>query len=341
MNNRIIRITVLILLLGSFVTGMTGCRPKQEPYIVSMNDKSLYLSDFLYDIYLVEQDAGRMAQYDKDISEDSYWDIEYQGTTLRQIAKNSILAGVVMDYILADQATKTGITLTDRELADNEAAIEAILAGSSGERLVHAGLTREVLTAAYNRKALADKYHKELEKDFKINESGIRDSITMDQYKEYKTECLFIPTVKTINKELVPLGKEASAAAYTTISEARKQLTSGSGFDELLKQYPDLAYYTRDFIYGDSFYEEEYQEVAAKLQNSSYSSPVKTKYGYYIIHMLDNNSDARYEQAVNDAVEAEKEKQFRKLYDKMKSQYEITIDFNYWDTIMIGSVTLP
>ncbi len=37
-----------------------------------------------------------------------------------------------------------------------------------------------------------------------------------------------------------------------------------------------------------------------------------------------------------DAIETEKEILFKEVYDQMKNQYDITIDFNYWGSIVIG-----
>ncbi len=41
-------------------------------------------------------------------------------------------------------------------------------------------------------------------------------------------------------------------------------------------------------------------------------------------------------QALMDAIETEKEILFKEVYDQMKNQYDITIDFNYWGSIVIG-----
>lgn len=331
---------ILLFLLTAFVLTFASCRSMKEPFVVTIDDKNLYLNDFLYDIYLVELDGIRIEPGDPDDSGNSYWDYSYQGTTMRQIAKNSVLAEVVMDYILSDQAGKNGWSLTDRELTEDESFVDNILHASSPGTPDPVKLTREVLITAYHRKALADKYHKDLTNKFPIDEVKIRDSIDIEDYREYKTECLFIPTVKTEDKKLVPLSKEEAAQAYAMITEAQESLSEGAGFDTLVNRFPDFAYYTRDFIYEESSCEAEYQSAAIKLQNSSYSNPVKTKYGYYIIHMLDNFSTTRYEQAVEEAIEEEKDKQFKKMYDRIKSDYDITINFDYWDTITIGSITL-
>jgi foldase protein PrsA len=225
---------VLLLLLTFFTVMLTGCSSQKESYIVSINDKKLYLEDFLYDIYLVEQDGNQLEQYYQKNLGCSYWDYDYHGTSMRQIAKNSILAGVVMNYILADQADKNGSTFTAPELSDQESAIDAMIQTSSQEKLNNIGLTREVLSTSYLRNSLAEKYRNELEKDFKIDEAKIRDSIDSEGY----------------------------------------------------------------------------------------------------------NSE-EYEKAVKDAIETKKENLFKTLYDNMKSQYDITINFDYWDTVTIGSITVP
>jgi hypothetical protein len=47
----------------------------------------------------------------------------------------------------------------------------------------------------------------------------------------------------------------------------------------------------------------------------------------------------RYEQAVEDAISNVEAAQFATVYNKIKDQYDITINFKYWDTVTIGSIT--
>jgi foldase protein PrsA len=320
-----------------------GCNSSKNTPIVTINDTKLYMEDFLYDIYIVETEGNQLEDYYQNSLGYGYWDIECEGITMREAAKSSIITRVVMNEILADQAKQNEFTLTQKEIMENEEEFDRIIRTSphSEMELNNIGLTRKVLYASLDKFALGHKYYKELSKSFKIDEKAIRNSLKQVDYREYKTECLFIPTATSKKPTPTPLNEDEVAIALDTITKALVKLQTGSEFISLLNEYDSLAYYTRDFIYGNSIYEMEYQAAAILLENGEYSQVITTNYGYYIIHMLDNLSSKQYERAVEEALELEEEKQFALIYNEIKKQYNISIDFEYWDTITIGSITEP
>ena len=331
-------ITLLTIALTVSTIGCSGA--KKEP-IVTIDDKSIYLEDFLYDIYLIEKDGNQLESYYQTHFGCSYWDYTYQGMTVRESAKNSILASVVMYELLSDQAEKHGLELTEEELNKVSATVNSISTYSAKEGLDQAQLTKDVLDKSCKIHELGDKYRNYLSKDIFIDEKAIRNSIDSAAYREYVTECLFIPTVLYEDGTVSPLSEGEKTSAYQLIQKIHNELLAGSGFDKLLNQYSSVQYDNRSFVYGDANIETEYQEAAKVLGKDDYSSVVATNNGYYIIHMIDNNSTGRFEQAVEDAIDAEEDKQFTALYNKIKESYDITINFDYWDTITIGSITTP
>lgn len=102
-----------------------------------------------------------------------------------------------------------------------------------------------------------------------------------------------------------------------------------------------MNYLKRDFTFSNDLYEKEYIDCATSLKNNEYSAVISTAYGYCIIHMLDNNSTDKYEKVIEDKIAAKEEDKFISIYNKLKDQYAITINFDYWDTISIGSITTP
>lgn len=331
----------LMLVVATASILLTGCSSDKNVPIVTINDTKLYMKDFLYDIYLIEKDGSQLEDYYRKNLDCSYWDFEYEGTSMREAAKNSIMASVVMYEILADQAGQKGISLSKNEIDVNEDAIREVISSSTEEVLNKVGLTYDVIKEAYNKKALGDKYRYELAKNFYIDENAIRLSLNRKDYREYKTECLYIPKVTIKDNTVTPLSEEEIAKANETITEALDQLESGQGMADVLNSYPELEYNNRDFVKGDKDPEEDYQSAAIVLQNEEFSDVVTTKYGFYIIHMLDNNSSDRYEQAVEDEIKAKEDEQFTKAYNEIKKQYRITINFDYWDKVTIGQITVP
>lgn len=338
MKNRKYSITASFLLLAA-ACFMNGCRISKDDPIVTINDKKLYMADFLYQIYTIEEEGNRLEEYYQNNLGYSYWDYEFEGKTMREMAKNSVITQVVMDEILADQAQQKEISLSDKEAEQMDDDIAQLYADISEEKFDSIGLTRKVLTEALGKVSLSDKYHSQIIENLKIDTEAIRDSIDKEQYREYKTECLYSATVSTEEDMITPLSMDEKETAYSDITKALQWINDGMGFDEILNKDDRLTYSSRKFVFGDSLYEDTYQKEAIILNNGEYSNIVATDYGYYIIHMLDCYSMDQYEQAVEDAITAEEEKQFAEIYNEIKKQYNITINFEDWDPITIGSIT--
>jgi hypothetical protein len=214
---------------------MAGCSLTKKTPIVTIGETHLYKHDFLYEIYLVETEGNQLENYYQKHLGCGYWDYKYDGSTMRELAKSSVLASVVMHQILYDQAVKKGMKLTSSEIAANKTAASDIQKDSSKEKLDRVGLTRTLIINSLNKITLADKYKARLCKNIKINEASIR----------------------------------------------------------------------------------------SKINRSDYSS------------------DNQYEKAVCDAITTEKDRLFEPIYKRIKSNYDISINFDYWDTITIGSITEP
>ncbi len=327
----------LILLLFAAMLFLNGCKKDDKDVIVTINDTKLTIEDFLYDIYLIETEGNALEEYYQTNLGSSYWDFERDGITVREAAKDAIFSRVIMYEILMDQAKKAGIVLTEEEIAANKAAVDSLISSAADTSLVDSGLNRELLIDSYNRLSLGDKYYLTISGGFSVDKEAIQSSISREEYREYKTECLYVPSVRSENQELIVLSDDELDKMLKSIAEAYEKITAGADITKVLAEDVNLTLYTRDFIIGDSIPEQEYKNAAIALENGEYSEIVSTNYGYYIIHMLDNNSDSRYEKAIKDAVTAEEQAQFKTIYEELKAQYKIEIDSEKYDSITIGS----
>jgi parvulin-like peptidyl-prolyl isomerase len=174
--------------------------------------------------------------------------------------------------------------------------------------------------------------------DYEVNEESIRSTINPDEYREFKTECLYVPTAKVSSQKITPFGEEEIEKAYDKIKDITYLIQGGVDFDKVLGQVDGIIHYERSFIISDNTAEKEYKEAAKELDNGEYSDAISTPFGYYIIHMLDNNSSKRYEQAVQSTIIEEKAAQFMIYYDDLMQEYDININSKYWDSIKLGSI---
>lgn len=316
-------LTVTVILL-------TGCNNIKESPIVTIGGKALYRKDFIYDIYLIEKEGNTQGEYYINNYGCNYWDYSYGGTTLREVAKNSLMASVVMHEILSQQAQITGLALTDQETLNCKNTVNALLESDAKEELLQDGLSKQVITDIFLKTALSDKYSEKLMTDFPIDEEKIKSDLSQEDFREYKTDCLYITSSGNADREIT----------FEKALKLKEMAETGTTFQSLVKEDNELKYYSRDFIYGNSSFDESYQNAAVILKNGECSEVISTRFGYYIIHMLDNNSSDRYEEAVKEAITKEKNRMFEEAYNKIKDKYEININFKYWDTIKIGNITI-
>jgi foldase protein PrsA len=223
-------ITYLLLPVLIITFLCTGCSKGKAAYIVSINNEKLSMDDFLYDIYLVEKEGNQLEDYYQEKFGSSYWDFDYNGTTAREAAKSSVLTSVVMYDILSDRAEKNGIRLTREELSADEKTVNDILETYSKEAADRIGFTYDALKKAVDKRTLGDKYRTQLSKNFRIDEASVREGLNPGDYREYKTQCLYIPTFSIKDKEIIQFSEEEKAAALATITEALGELTKDTDF---------------------------------------------------------------------------------------------------------------
>lgn len=332
------KITLISILCFLATSILIGCSRLKEESIVTVGNNELTLEDFIYDIYLIETEGNSLNEYYYTNMGINYWDFERNGITMREAAKDTILTRVIMYELLNDQAKKAEIHLSEQELKTNEEAVDSFIQNTE-EDLTRAGLNREILLQAYNKLTLGDKYYLELSKDFDLDENAIRESLSKEDYREYKTECLYVPTVSTENQQITSLTKEEVTIAYSLLEDALDKIKAGAEFSQIIKENDQITLYRRNFILKDDVPELNYREAAILLDNDEYSDIVATDFGYYIIHMLDHNSNDRYEKAIDEAIKAEQRVQFEAVYNSIKEQYPIKINTEYWNTIRIGFAT--
>ena len=333
-----LKVVILTFTLIIAVSVLSGCKNNKKEVLVTINDKKLTIEDFLYDIYLIESEGNAMEQYYRENLGSGYWDFERDGIAVRDAAKDAVFSRVIMYEILTDQAKKAGITLTESEIAANEAAVDSFISTTTETSLVDSGLTRDLMIEGYNRISLGDIYYLSISSGFTVDEEAIRKSISAEENREYKTECLYAPSVRSENQQLIELSESELFKMQVSIQKAADQLVSGTDMQNIAAEDTNLTHYNRNFIAGDRIPEQEYREAAMALENGAYSIIITTSYGYYIIHMLDNHSEDRYEQAIKNAIAAEEKAQFETVYEELKKQYKITFNQEAYDAITLGSV---
>lgn len=325
----------LAYLILSLSLILTSC--SKTDAIITINNTKLTIEDFLYDIYLVKLERDKWNESYKEVLGIDYWDYEFDGVNMEMLAKDTIMTRVILYDVLSNQAKEEGISLSNEEVDVIESDVDKLIQSITEARLNDSGLNREILINTLTKLTLGDKYYQAVISDFEVDEAAIGNSLDPSEFREYKTECLYVPTTSISNQELINLCEDELSEAYNKIINIRNLTLKDLTFEEILNEIDGVTYYERDFIYSDNTAEDEYKDVAMSLENGEYSDIVTSKFGHYIIHMLDNNSSGRFIKAIDNAILDEKKEEFYIYYDELLKDYEILIDKELWETIDIRS----
>lgn len=341
---------LLISTLAVGMTFMTGCSQKEDStksVVVTVNDKDIYLSEMMYYIMAVESSGAQYEAAYQQYTGTSYWDQkdpnDPNGKTIREQAKDYVMDTAELYAILYDKAVKDGFTLTDEEKTQAETNADQILTSMSKDQLKLTGFTKELLSQVQQKLTLAGKYHTDLIDKFDIDDEGIKGTIKRDDYKQYKTEFLFVPTTKLDESyNSVELTDDEKTAAKATITAALDKVKAGEEFAAIKGADDKLTTSTLDFVLNDGTAEKAYQDAAFTLENDVFTKDiVETDTGFYIIKMVDNNASDAYDNAVTEAISKAEQDAFNAEYVNIKKEYTITVNSKVWDPIVIGKTTIP
>ena len=120
---------------------------------------------------------------------------------MKQLAKDTIMTRVILYDILSSQA-KEGFTYDD-ELATTDEMWTNISSHVEDE-FKRTGMSKDILTKVYNKLALGDKYYLSVINNFEVDEEAIRSTVNHDEYREYITECIYIPTAEVRDGKITP-----------------------------------------------------------------------------------------------------------------------------------------
>lgn len=314
--------------------------------VLSVNQNNIFMDKMLYYITYYESLGAYQAEYNEyyyGITD--YWDsTDENGITMRESLKNSTMDTAIRFEILADQAMKVGISLSEDETKENQSNAENFLSQLTQEQKEKSGITTSGIKKALDTISLGMKYSEKIKENLVIDEATITNSINKEEYQECETEYLYLPTV-TYDADLKPIepSEEEKLQQLEFMEQALKKANSGMEFSKIKTEMADvvsLTNTTRDFIQGSEAIESAYQEASMALKNGEISDIIKGEYGYYIIKMINNSSTKSYDAAIEEALLKATNEAYLKAYEELKKEYTITTNTEYWDSLRMGEITL-
>lgn len=132
-----------------------------------------------------------------------------------------------------------------------------------------------------------DTYREQLKKPY-LTENQVTEKLIAEAYQRYKEEVNASHILIQVDAQAAP---EDTLKAYNKISEIREQALNGADFGKLARQYSDdpsakmnngnLGYFTSfQMVYP-------FESAAYNTEEGKVSKPVRTKFGYHIVKVLD------------------------------------------------------
>ena len=185
---------------------------------------------------------------------------------------------------------------------------------------------------------LGEKYYNMMTENLGITEESVRELINPEDYKEYETEYLYLPTTYYDEEfNVCNESEDVIAARMAQLQDYYEQVTAGATFEELAEAEETLVYKTRTFLEEGDGAEAGYKEAAVKLKVGEVCAPIQTEYGLYIIRMLDDNCTKTYEATVQAEYELKKSEAFQAAYEVLLEEYEVQVNEEAWGDILLGA----
>lgn len=332
---------IIVAVVVVLVSGMIAWENLHPKLILTVNGEKTYLEDMNYQIMQVEDMYNSIdSLYQQMGYQESYWDMEEDGVTTQQTARKEILDNEIEQQILYAEAVKNGYEATEEEKEKAASNAKELFSAMSDGQKKKTGFTEENLTEIMTKEAVALRYRKDLIDGFDINDDEIRAGVNKEEYREYKTQTFFVSNTDEEGNELKGAKLEEQKQALIKEAEAAKNTADWSKVLDSEDENQVVSYEAIDFIKGEEDYDAAVMKKAMTMANGEISEVVEGEDGFYIIKMVDNNSQARYEEAVEDAITEVENQKFDEKYLSIYEQYEVKINDKEWNKVELGNVTM-
>ncbi len=319
------------------MTLLAGCgSSSKKDVVVTIDDEDIYLNEAMYYIYMVEANFGMMIGLD-------YWDtLVDDERTFADTTKEYVMDSLVDMHILALEGEKAGLEISPEYDTQLKASAVEFYNSMSDEIVDITGLNEQSIYEIVAKNYIGSMQQNFMINDLDIDSEAIAAEYDREELRQYNTEFLQIPFV-SIDEEgnQVELTDEEKATAKETLEKVLTEIESGKTFDEIIEEYEDITKRTSNFAIGTNAVNIKYEEAAIKLENDEITKEViETDNSYYIIKMIDNNSDEYYNSIISDAISQKQQELFQEQLDEIKENYTITTNEAVWDTVKLGRTTI-
>lgn len=305
LDKKKITLLTLVLAVAMLVTACSGS--KDEKAIATVNGENVSYNEFEteYNAYkkIYEAQFGAEALLEKGP----------EGTTLAEALRNDILDKVILEEIIAQDAKKENVEVTDKELKEEyDKALESV----GGKEQYSAFLVQNNMTDDYFKNNLKKEMLLLKYKENFIEKNELPEEELQAYYDENKDSLLVVKAshilVSTEDEAKVVLDKLNSGEDFAEVAKT-DSLDTASG-----AKGGDLGYFGRGEMIA------EFDEAVFSMEAGETSELVKSDVGYHIIKLEDKKES--FDDLKDDINYILNEELFVAHLEEVKAAAEIVID---------------
>lgn len=327
------------------VCALVGYDQLKPELILTVNDEKIYLNDAMYYIYEAESTASMYDSIYQQIYGTSYWDyVDDDGNTGNDLAKTDVMNSLTEDTIVYLMATDAGYTISDEDKKSGEEQYTELAANLSAKQKLETGMSKKELTNVLTKKAMIERYKDDVIASCNLDYDSIEGEISKEDYREYDIQYYYVSTVTTDEDgNQVSVSDEEKAAALEKIQSIAETAKTAEDFTTVVDTETDQSVTFKEdgsFTEANGLFGDKMDKKVKAMENDEVSDVLEGEDGYYVVKMIDNNSTASYDQAVESAVSSAETEAFQEKYDEQVDNYTTTVNDKVWDTIVLGNYTI-
>lgn len=253
------------------------------------------------------------------------WQTSYEGRTLGENLKETVLARIARIKAMNLLAEKYGISLSDEESAKAAKAAGQYYESLSDRERQLLAVDEKLLCAMYKEYALAGKVYEYLIAD-------INPEISDDEARTITVQHILIKTYSMNEEgERVPYPDQARATAYKKACEVLQRARDGEDFMSLVTEYSEDG--NSSYSFGKGTMDTAFEEAAFNLGTDEISDIVETEHGYHIIKCISTFDRDETDRNKVKIVEQRRKEVFNEEYSGFVEGLARSLNEELWDTV--------
>ncbi len=329
MKRQVIKGVTLLLTAVMAVTALAGCAKKNiDPadyaatVAATYGDENIYLDEAMF--------SARSSQYSNEIyfpyfmanmTAKEAWESEIEaGVTMQDYVKESVMAQLLQTRVLMEHASEYNVSLTEEDHAKIEKAVKSFMEDAD-EKLIEAShVTEELLTAIYEKNALANKVW-----------AAVADGCDKEVSEEKSRQVL-------VEFILVSESSETYTEPEATANEIADRVKNGEDMTEIASEMDGLTRAKNNYTRSDTT-----QTGLASHAITMATGDVDVYYlegtGYYAIHCISDFDEETTLDKKDSIIDTRKAEYFNTVYTGWEKK-DFKVNDDVWDQVVFTDVTL-